>query len=45
MMKNKESFSVLNIESARKVYHGSYIDNDMMLFNEADSQWATPHGL
>lgn len=33
-MKNKESFSVLNIESARKVYHGSYIDNDMMLFNE-----------
>ena len=34
MMKNKESFSVLNIESARKVYHGSYIDNDMMLFNE-----------
>ena len=31
-MKNKESFSV--IESARKVYHGSYIDNDMMLFNE-----------
>ena len=33
-MKNKESFSVLNIESARKVYHGSYIDNDMMLFDE-----------
>ena len=33
-MKNKDSFSVLNIESARKVYHGSYIDNDMMLFNE-----------
>ena len=33
-MKNKESFSVLNIESARKVYHGSYIDNDLMLFNE-----------
>ena len=33
-MKNKESFSVLNIESARKVYHCSYIDNDMMLFNE-----------
>lgn len=41
-MKNKESFSVLNIESARKVYHGSYIDNDMMLFNEV-SQLPIPN--
>lgn len=42
MKKKNDSISVINIETAKQVYHGSCIDNDMMLFTEV-SQLPIPN--